>query len=97
MTHIDYRLNFSSVSGGKYEVRWRGVLFAVFLSAAVNAGAQARYGSNLAREVVTNETGSYNVPNLLPGTYQVDVKLPGFSTFTARDISVRNLNGFAGS
>ena len=45
--------------------------------------------TNLVREVVTNETGSYNVPNLLPGTYQVDVKLPGFSTFTARDISVR--------
>ena len=41
------------------------------------------------RDVVTNETGGYNVPNLLPGTYQVDVKLPGFSTFTARDIAVR--------
>ena len=93
---------------------WRGVLLAVLVSAAVNANAQALYGSllgnvtdetgaalpgaavnitqretNLVREVVTNETGSYNVPNLLPGTYQVDVKLPGFSTFTARDISVR--------
>jgi hypothetical protein len=45
--------------------------------------------TNLARDVVTNETGSYNVPNLLPGTYQVSVKLPGFSTFTARDIAVR--------
>ena len=45
--------------------------------------------TNLARDVVTNETGSYNVPNLLPGTYQIDVKLPGFSTFTARDIAVR--------
>ncbi len=45
--------------------------------------------TNLVREVVTNETGSYNVPNLLPGTYQVDVKLPGFSTYTARDIAVR--------
>ncbi len=45
--------------------------------------------TNLVREVVTNETGGYNVPNLLPGTYQIDVKLPGFSTFTARDLSVR--------
>ncbi len=45
--------------------------------------------TNLVRDVVTNDTGGYNVPNLLPGTYQIDVKLPGFSTFTARDISVR--------
>ena len=45
--------------------------------------------TNLARDIVTNETGSYNVPNLLPGTYQIDVKLQGFSTFTARDIAVR--------
>ncbi len=45
--------------------------------------------TNLARDVVTNETGGYNVPNLLPGTYQIDVKLSGFSTFTAREIAVR--------
>ena len=45
--------------------------------------------TNLVRDVVTNETGSYNVPNLLPGTYQIDVKLQGFSTYTARDIAVR--------
>jgi hypothetical protein len=45
--------------------------------------------TNLVREIVTNETGGYNVPNLLPGTYQIDVKLPGFSTYTARDIAVR--------
>lgn len=45
--------------------------------------------TNLVREVVANATGGYNVPNLLPGTYQIDVKLPGFSTFTARDIAVR--------
>ena len=45
--------------------------------------------TNLVRDVVTNETGGYNVPNLLPGTYQIEVKLPGFSTFTARDIAVR--------
>ena len=46
-------------------------------------------GTSLTREIVTNETGSYNVPNLLPGTYQVDVKLAGFQTYTARDIAVR--------
>ena len=31
--------------------------------------------TNLSRDVVTGEAGSYNVPNLLPGTYQVVVKL----------------------
>ena len=87
-------------------IGWRGVLLAVLVSAAANAGAQALYGSllgnvtdetgaalpgatvsmtqretNLVRDVVTNETGGYNVPNLLPGTYQIDVKLPGFSTY----------------
>ena len=32
--------------------------------------------TNLSRDIVTNETGGYNVPNLLPGTYQIEVKLP---------------------
>ena len=45
--------------------------------------------TNLSRDVMTNETGGYNVPNLLPGTYQVDVTLQGFKTYTARDIAVR--------
>ena len=45
--------------------------------------------TNLTRDVVTDASGGYNVPNLLPGTYQVDVKLAGFSTFTTRDIAVR--------
>ena len=34
--------------------------------------------TSLVREIVANETGGYNLPNLLPGTYQIDVKLPGF-------------------
>ena len=33
--------------------------------------------TNLSRSVVTNETGSYNVPNLLPGTYEIVVSLQG--------------------
>jgi hypothetical protein len=45
--------------------------------------------TNLSREAMTNETGSYNVPNLLPGTYQVTVTLQGFKSYTARDIAVR--------
>ena len=93
---------------------WRGVLLAVLVSAAVNAGAQALYGSlvgnvtdetggalpgatvtitqaetSLTRDVITNESGGYNVPNLLPGTYEVVVTLSGFQTFRARQITVR--------
>jgi hypothetical protein len=45
--------------------------------------------TNLVRAVVTNEAGGYNVPNLLPGTYQVVVTLPGFQTFRANAITVR--------
>ena len=48
-----------------------------------------QHETNLTRDVVTDVSGGYNVPNLLPGTYQVDVKLAGFSTFTTRDIAVR--------
>jgi hypothetical protein len=45
--------------------------------------------TSLTRDVVTNETGGYNVPNLLPGTYEVVVTLSGFQTFRARQITVR--------
>ena len=44
--------------------------------------------TNFSRSVVTSETGGYNLPNLLPGTYQLTVTLPGFQTFTARDVNV---------
>ena len=38
---------------------------------------------------MTNESGGYNVPNLLPGTYEIVVTLSGFQTFRARQITVR--------
>ena len=44
--------------------------------------------TNFSRSVLTNETGGYNLPNLLPGTYQLTVTLPGFQTFTAREVNV---------
>ena len=47
-------------------------------------------GTNLTREVVTNESGAYSIPNIPSGTYQVVVAVPGFQTFTARDIIVTN-------
>ena len=40
--------------------------------------------TNVTKDVVTDETGSYRVPNLSPGTYEVVVKLQGFQTFTTQ-------------
>jgi hypothetical protein len=37
--------------------------------------------TNTATHVVTTSTGEYNVPNLTPGTYRVEVTAPGFKTF----------------
>ena len=45
--------------------------------------------TNLSRDVATNESGGYTVPNLLPGTYEVAVTLQGFKSYTARGIAVR--------
>ncbi len=36
--------------------------------------------TNLSREVITNETGNYTVPNLLDGIYNVKAELQGFKT-----------------
>ena len=60
---------------------------AVLPGAAVTA---THTGTNLTREVVTNESGAYSIPNIPSGTYQVVVALAGFQTFTARDIIVTN-------
>ena len=54
--------------------------------------------TNLTREVVTNESGAYSIPNIPSGTYQVVVALPGFrisrratsSSPTATCASTRN-------
>jgi len=45
--------------------------------------------TNQSRETTSNETGGYTFPNVAAGTYQVEVTLPGFQTFQARDIAVR--------
>src|SRR6185503_1638228 len=45
--------------------------------------------TNQSREAVTNESGAYNFPNAAAGTYQVEVTLPGFQPFRARDVVVR--------
>src|SRR5688572_19939112 len=37
--------------------------------------------TGIARTTVTNETGSYVLPNLVVGPYRVEATLPGFRTF----------------
>ena len=39
---------------------------------------------------VTNETGTYNIQSLLPGTYTVSADLPGFQMRTFTDVRLGN-------
>ena len=39
---------------------------------------------------VSNESGAYTVPCLLPGTYSVSAVLPGFQTQTFTDVRIGN-------
>jgi hypothetical protein len=39
---------------------------------------------------ISNETGTYNLPSLLPGLYTVSAELPGFRTQTFTDVRVGN-------
>src|SRR6478672_2182364 len=39
---------------------------------------------------ITNESGTYNVPGLLPGVYKVTAELPGFQTQTFTDVRLGN-------
>lgn len=48
-----------------------------------------RTETNQVSEQITPENGTYSFPNLLPGTYQVTVTLPGFKTFAVDNIALR--------
>src|ERR1700736_2987450 len=47
---------------------------------AVNVGTNIRY------EGVTNSAGEYYVPNLLPGTYRIEVEKTGFVSVIKPDV-----------
>src|SRR5437016_3175930 len=38
--------------------------------------------------VITNESGAYNIPSLLPGTYKLSAELPGFKTQVFNDVQL---------
>jgi len=42
--------------------------------------------TGIARTTITNETGSFVVPNLAPGPYRLEAALPGFRTFVQTGI-----------
>ncbi len=45
-------------------------------------------GTGFTREAITAETGGYSVPNLEPGTYNVEVSMAGFGTATRQDVTL---------
>jgi hypothetical protein len=59
---------------------------------AVAAGAQVslrQVETNIGVQGATNSDGLYDFPNLLPGTYQVNVSLQGFKKYSRSGLTVR--------
>jgi hypothetical protein len=58
---------------------------------AMLAGARiivTNTAENTSRETSSNDSGEYDVSNLLPGQYDIQVVMPGFETFRATAVSV---------
>ena len=47
-------------------------------------------GTSVTTTAVTNESGVYSLPSLLPGAYKVSAVLPGFQTSTFTDVQLGN-------
>ena len=61
-------------------------------SGAVVAGAAIRavqLGTNIAATATTSANGVYDLPNLLPGNYRVEVTMPGFKRYERSAVEVR--------
>jgi hypothetical protein len=46
--------------------------------------------TGVASTAVSNETGTYSIPSLLPGVYKVSAELPGFQTQTFTNVQLGN-------
>ncbi len=60
-------------------------------SGAIVPGAEitvTNQGTNISYPFVTDETGNYYIPSLLPGRYRIDAEKKGFKKVTARDVEV---------
>jgi hypothetical protein len=47
-------------------------------------------GTGVVTSVFSNDSGTYNIPSLLPGVYKVSAELPGFQTKTFTDVQLGN-------
>src|SRR5204863_3583691 len=45
-------------------------------------------GTNISREVVTNDVGQYNFPAVPPGTYTLKSQITGYKTFESKGVVV---------
>ena len=58
---------------------------------AAVAGAQVSVvnrDTNATARVVASSAGEYNVPNLLPGVYRIEVSAAGFKGFAQQNVTV---------
>ena len=44
--------------------------------------------TNVMTTAITNESGTYNIVGLLPGTYRITAELPGFKTQVINDVQL---------
>src|SRR5205085_5138866 len=84
-------LFFSALSCGVGSAQSTAQISGVVMdvSGAVLPGVEvtaSQTDTGLTRTVVTNETGSYTMPNLPVGPYRLEGALPGFSTFVQTGI-----------
>src|SRR5690349_15919789 len=52
--------------------------------------AATNTGTGVVTDVVTNESGAYNIASLIPGIYKVSAELPGFQTQTYTAVQLGN-------
>src|SRR5256885_4139889 len=79
MTCADLRAQATAQISGTVKDQSGGVLPGVEVTAT-------QTDTGIARSAVTNETGSYVLPNLAIGPYRLEAALPGFRTFAQTGI-----------
>src|SRR5262245_61749259 len=75
----------NSAISGTVEDSSKALIPGVAITAVnTNTGVESR--------ALTNESGVYNLPSLLPGNYKVSATLPGFKTHTFTDVELSQGN-----
>jgi hypothetical protein len=71
----------NSSIGGTVEDTSRALLPGVQITATMNA-------TGVSSSTISNESGAYNLPAVLPGIYKVTAELQGFRTVTYNEVNV---------